>query len=273
MKNENNNEPQLTPMNDNQNVEPQLTPMSDSQNTETKNPQIPNNGQVVSGEISKDIKTDNGARIDTETAGGPQIHTAAFETKTKEKKERTWTHDGPSGKLTAALVIFFIFLIAFVLFLPEISDVMRQFKEQRTVEEINSGKLICTYERSNDKLDFKYTRTFEFKDKAMFKFTNKEEVSGSTEDTKELTKINDQCSNLEKVAGSLKGIDISCQLLNTKQIRTEVFNYNEIGDNSTAVKTAYVEGGGTYPEFKLGENIDDVEVSVNQAGYTCEKIK
>ena len=171
MKNENNNEPQLTPMNDNQSAEPQITPMDNSKNT-----QISNSGQVVSGEINKDIKTDKGARIDTETAGGPQIHTAAFEAKTKEKKERTWTHDGPSGKLTAALVIFFIFLIAFVLFLPEISDVMRQYKENRTVEDIKTGKLICTYERSNDKLDFKYTRTFEFKDKAIYKFTNKEEV-------------------------------------------------------------------------------------------------
>ena len=259
MNNENNQEPQLTPtVENNNNPQPQVNP-----NTITS----------IDPELNDKVKTESGARIETEHGEKPQIHTVAFEKQYKKKELKQGTHDGPSGFLTFLLIVFFIFLIGFVFFLPDISEYMRVLKENGNLTEITNGKLICTYSRTSDKLNLDYTQTFEYSDKKLFRFTSKEEVTGEKEDSADLTNMYNSCVKLEAVAGGIKGINISCQSLTNKFTRIETFNYNEIGSDNTKAKTAYVEGGGTYPEFKYDENIDDVEVSVKQAGYTCKKIK
>jgi len=265
MNNENNQEPQLTPIEENK-EEKVPEPVQNNQ------PQ-PDTIKSIDPELNDKAKTESGARIETEHGDRPQIQTAAFETEHKKKELKQGTHDGPSKGLSIALVIFFILLIAFVLFLPNISEYMRVLKEKANVSVISTGKLICTNSRSSDKLNFDYTQTFEYRDNLLYKYKYKEEVKGSEEDTTELTTLYNQCVELEKVAASLKGINISCNFLNTKYTQTQIFDYASIGENSANIKTAYVEGGGNYPEFKLNENIEDVEVSVKQAGYTCEKIK
>jgi hypothetical protein len=258
MNNENNQEPQVTPVVENNNPQPQVNP---------------NTIKSIDPELNDKVKTESGARIETSNVDKPQIHTVAFEKEHKKKELKQGTHDGPSGGLTFLLVLFFIFLIAFVFFLPDISEYMRVLKENGNLNEITSGKLICTNSRTSDKLNFDYTQTFEYSDKKLYKYIYKEEVRGENEDKSELTNLYNSCIKLEAVAGSIKGVNISCQSLANKFIRTETFSYSEIGEDSAKAKTAYVEGGGTYPEFKLDENIDDVEVSVKQAGYTCKKIK
>ena len=258
MDNKNNNEPQLTPIEDNN--EPQVQ-------------SNPNTIKSIDPELNDKVKTESGARIETSNVDKPQIHTVAFEKEHKKKELKQGTHDGPSGFLTFLLIVFFIFLIGFVFFLPDISEYMRVLKEKANITEITNGKLICTNSRTTDKLNYDYTQTFEYTDKKLFKFTYKEEVKGESEDADDLNTIYNSCVKLEAVAGGIKGINISCQSLTNKIVKTETFSYSEIGNDNTKAKTAYVEGGGTYPEFKLDENIDDVEVSVKQAGYTCEKVK
>ena len=265
MNNENNHEPQLTPV-----------PENNEQKVNNPQPQVQDNANTIKSidpALNDKAKTESGARIETNNVEKPKIQTAAFETEHKKIDKKTGTHDGPSKGVSFALIVFFILLIAFVFFLPNISEYMRVWKENANMTEITSGKLICTYSRTSDKLNFDYTQTFEFTDKALYKLTYKEDVSGSEDDTKEIVKLYNDCNNIEKVSITLKGITVSCNYLNTKLTKTEVFSYNEIGDDNSDIKTAYVEGGGNYPEFKFKENIDDIEVSVKQAGYTCEKIK
>ncbi len=267
MNNENNQEPQLTPIpeeNTNINPQPQVNPQPQTNSNTIKS---------IDPKLNDKVKNADGSRIDTVSGQEVQIHTEAFETEHKQKEAKTFTHDGPSKGMAILLVLFSILLIAFVVFLPDLSTLVSNLKDKGIAEDINTGKLICTYGRTSDIFNFNYTETFEFKDKKLNKFTYKEEVVGSDKDIEELAKINNTCAELEKNSGALNGIDISCQLLANKFIRTEIFNYNQIGDDNSKVKTAYVEGGGTYPEFKLGDNIDDVEVSVKQAGYKCDKIK
>lgn len=271
MNNENNQEPQLTPMPENnpQQVNPQPVNPQPQNNVNSN----VNNINGISPEVNNKMINENGARIDTVSGNTPQIHTEAFETEHKKIEKKTGTHDGPSKGVSIALVLFFILLIGFVFFLPDISDYMRKFTENNNIAEVTTGKLICTYGRTSDKLNFDYTSTFEFKDKAIYKQTNKQEVSGSSEDSEDLNKLYNTCLNLEKVSSTIEGISLNCNFLNTKFTQTEIFNYSEIGEDNSKPKIAYTEGGGTYPEFKYNENVDDVEVSLKQAGYTCEKIK
>ena len=281
MNNENNQEPQLTPIVDNTNTNAEQinsTSASNATNVELANATSinqagTNNIKSIDPQLNDKVKTESGARIDTVSGTTPQIHTEAFETEHKKKEVKTGTHDGPSKGLSVALIIFFVLLIAFVFFLPNISDYARGLLEKNNEAEITTGKLICKFSRTSDKLNFDYTRTFEFSDKALFKYTNKEEVTGTKEDNAELTKLYNTCVNLEKASSTIKGVSLSCNFLDTKFTQTEIFNYSEIGDDNSKTKIAYTEGGGSYPEFKYNENIDDVEVALKQAGYTCEKIK
>ena len=75
---------------------------------------------------------------------------------------------------TVMLVIFFIVLIAFVIFLPDIQTLIAQYKAGPVeVEEITTGKLVCTLSSNTVNLDRDITRIFEYTDKKLVsaKFT------------------------------------------------------------------------------------------------------
>ncbi len=174
---------------------------------------------------------------------------------------------------TIMLIIFFIALIAFVVFLPDLQVLIAKYKEGPVVvEEITTGKLICTLESSTVNLDREYTREFEFVDKKLqnAKFTTVTRGDPSL-DEESLDELNAQCEQVKENVNGMKGINISCSYEEGKLTEKESFDYSTY--NSEEIGPAYTEAGGNLIEFKYEEDIDNVMVNMRQSGFTCNKEK
>jgi len=174
---------------------------------------------------------------------------------------------------TVMLVIFFIALIAFVIFLPDIQTLIAAYKEGPVeVEDIATGKLVCTLESSTVNLDRNITRTFEYTEKKLqnAKFTTV--VRGdATLDEDALDELNAQCEQIKSNVEGLDGVSVNCTYENGKLTEKESFDYAtyKIED----VTAAYAEAGGNVLEFAYEQDIDSVMTNMRQGGFTCNKEK
>ena len=173
------------------------------------------------------------------------------------------------------MILFFIFLIAFVIFLPEIRNLYIQYKTHVEEEEIDSGKLICTLDRSTDEFDITYTETFSFKKYLLKSYNYKVETKGdATKDVEKFKELYNKCDNLSKSVGlnNLSGIYIECNYVegDNTVVETQSFDYNTV--DKKEVKAAYTEAGVEYPEFELDENINEIEKSVLAGGFSCQRV-
>ena len=270
----------------NTNANPEIlesTPVDSSQpSSNTPQPSAPSNeAEVLTTEDTSSEQTSNdagAARVETETAGEAHIHLEAYQVhEKKEKKEIVRTAEEEKGysRRRVAMILFFIFLIAFVIFLPEIRNLYIQYKTHVEEEEIDSGKLICTLDRSTDELDITYTETFSFKNYLLKSFTYKVETKGdANKDVEKFKELYNKCDNLSKSVGTsnLSGIYIECNYVegDNTVVETQSFDYNTV--DKSGVKAAYTEAGFEYPEFELDENINEIEKSVLSGGFSCQKV-
>lgn len=182
----------------------------------------------------------------------------------------------PPGKYQMfLLIIFFIFIICFALFLPEISSFINLYKAGKlnTVnEEITSGKMTCTLKSNTANLDMNYVRIFYFDNKqlreAEFSLTTR---GDSTQDESELNTINKKCENLKVEAENVNGLTVSCEYNSTSITEVQKYKYGSI--DTDKLSSAFAEIGGTVPEFSNGEDIDKIEHNMINAGYSCFKEK
>ena len=181
----------------------------------------------------------------------------------------------PPSKWRVGLLIFmFIFLVVFVLFLPNIVetlDIMKSGGVEKE-EEITSGRLVCTMEKDTEKYDIIYDRTFYFTDSklqtATFKTTTKGDAS---EDEKELNVFYENCNNLNDDVSSVSGIEVKCSYTDGKIITTE--KYDLANFDSEDVSYSFAEDGGDLIEYKFGADIKKVMVNMRSNGYTCDMQK
>ena len=71
-------------------------------------------------------------------------------------------------------------------------------------------------------------------------------------------------------AQDLDGVEVSCSFNHDRVTSREIFYYNEM--DAATVSSAFVEAGGTYPEFKNGQNIDKIEDIMKNSGYDCKRV-
>lgn len=189
----------------------------------------------------------------------------------KKLNEVQINYQPPSKFKTVMLVLFFIFLIGFVVFLPEIHNYVEVWKasKNKVVDaKITTGKLVCTLAKSTDNLDLTYESNFIFTDNKLEKLAYSISTRGDVSlDEATLDSENAKCVALKEATNGLSGVSVSCNysegLLETKQS----FTYSEI--NKESMDSAYSEAGGIYPEYELNEDMDTIEKNMNASGYTC----
>ena len=172
---------------------------------------------------------------------------------------------------TVMLVIFFIALILFVVFLPDIQTLIALRKEEPTEEkEIMTGNLVCTLESNTVNLDRTFTRVFSYTDKKLqsAKFTTVIRGS-STLDAEALDEINNQCKQIHDNVEEMNGVTVTCNYEEGKVTEKESFDYTLY--DIEAVSAAYIEAGGSVVEFQQDQDIDSVMTLMRQSGFTCNK--
>ena len=182
----------------------------------------------------------------------------------------------PPGKYQMfLLIVFFIFIILFAVFLPEISTFINLYKSgklNQVEEEITTGKLTCTLKSNTANLDMDYVRVFYFDSKMLTKAEFSLTTRGdATEDEKTLDDLKTKCEKLKEHSKYAGGFTVSCESSTGKVVETQSYNYASIDESE--INSAFAEIGGTVPEFSNGEDIDKIEHSMNAAGYSCFKEK
>ena len=181
----------------------------------------------------------------------------------------------PSKFKTTMMILFFIFLIAFVIFLPEITSFVNKYKSGQLTykeEKITTGKLECSLSTNTTNLDKNYELVFRFTDnkleKTEFSITTR---GDSTLDEGTLDELANTCKKLSASAGSMNGVNIRCEYTDGKLVETQVFDLVEL--DKEALNAAFTEAGGNNPEYEYGQNMDQIERSMNASGYTCARKK
>ncbi|MBQ3511096.1 MAG: hypothetical protein IJA30_02220 [Bacilli bacterium] len=182
-----------------------------------------------------------------------------------------------SGKKGSTIGLFILFggLLALIIFLPDIQAYItnqRYLKSQEVKEKITTGTLECTMEDSSETLDYDYTFNFGFSDNKLTRLKSITEIRGDVSlDEAELSKLKGECDLLESVTSGLNGVSVSCKLENGLLTKSQTFNFASIVVDDAI--TAYVEAGGSYPFYRNGDNVDEVERDLISSGYTCERTK
>lgn len=173
---------------------------------------------------------------------------------------------------TVMLVFFFVFLILFVVFLPNIQSLIAEYKaggeEQK---EIVTGTLVCELTSSTINLDTNYERRFSFTEKKLKSAKFSTVIRGNESmDGDELSALNNKCQQIKSNVDNLSGVNVSCTYENGKITEVESFDYASY--NPEQVVAAYVEAGTDLAEFTLDQDIDDVRTLMSRSGFSCKVI-
>lgn len=186
-------------------------------------------------------------------------------------KEVEINYTPPSKFKTVMTIIMFILIIAFVIFLPDITGMISQYKlnkDKAPETVITTGQLECTLKSNTTNLDMEYFRIFKFTDSLLYEANYTLTTKGdATLDEKTLDEMAEKCNHLSDSTKDLSGVTISCNYSDGKLVEKQ--NYIFASINNKNLDAAFAEAGGTYPEFRDGQEIDSIEKTMNAAGYTC----
>ena len=180
----------------------------------------------------------------------------------------------PSKAKTIIMILFFIGIIAFIIFLPEVESFLRLnvFNRPQEEQEITSGTLLCTIEDNTVNLTIERTREFDFIDNKLEKARFTTVTKGdSTSDEDTLTNTYNKCKNIKEGTDSLTGVSISCVQEEGKVSSTESFDFSKY--DVEKVSAAYSEAGGSILEYDYQTNIDSIMTAMQRSGFSCEKQK
>lgn len=261
-----------------------VTPQIVSNPTEIPEMTAPITPQIVNDPTAA-LKGVDSSTIST-TSDAPRITDTAVEATThnheqnnagamvNEKLKKVEVEYKPPSKFKIGLMLFFfVIILAFIIFLPEVTQYMSDLfdKKDKTVIEITTGKLVCKLDSTTANLDKNYVRTFQFTDNKIEKVTFKTTTRGDiTQDEATLNELNKQCTDIRDGLESLNGASIECDYQNGKLVETEKFDLATYDYEQTSA--AYTEAGADMLKFDNGEDVDKVKTSMLQAGFSCEKM-
>ena len=176
---------------------------------------------------------------------------------------------------TILLILFFVSLIAFVFFLPDISFMVSEFMNNQNKEEIKTGILKCSKERQSETMDYTYLYEMSFENEKLKNMTYTKTVRGDRNlDESNLDKENEDCIILKENVREIDSVVVSCDYDNTMLINKQKFKTLNIKEEEKEkISAAYIEAGGTIPDFKNNQQIKIIEAQMKDSGYECERIK
>ena len=190
------------------------------------------------------------------------------------KKVEIKDYTPPSKFKIFILLVFFIGLVAFIIFLPDISSYLSTYgKNQynKQDETITTGKLICDLTSNTASLDKEYEFVFSFTDSKLKKTKYVLYTRGDTTTEDTLDELAENCKTLKEESSKVEGVSIKCEYSDGKLTETQVFELESI--NEEELKAAFTEAGGMLPSYTYDQNIDDIEKNMKASGYTCERQK
>lgn len=193
-----------------------------------------------------------------------------------EKLKKVEVEYKPTSKGSSILlVLFFIFLLGFIIFLPDIVSIVDAYKAGRgnvVLEEVPTGKLVCTLDTNTINLDKTIERVFYYEELKLKSSKFSTTVRGdATLDEEALQELYNQCSQIEENVDGFSGVNVSCDLSSDTLIEKESFDYEKY--NAKEISTAYSEAGGSLVEFQFDQDIDKIEYLMKQGGFKCNKEK
>ena len=217
------------------------------------------------------------SQVQSTTMQMPQVNQGNVEQKpTANAIENGSTNKNPNYKPPGAfktflLIVFFGGLVAFIIFLPEIQAFVAQQRSGKvTSNEITTGKLICKLKTNTANLDKSFERIFNYTDKKLVSSTFTTVIKGDiTEDATTLDELNEKCRLIKTSVADINGISITCDYASGILTEKETFDYKEY--DMEKVKTAYTEAGGDVLEYEYGHDIDKIQTTMLQGGFTCNK--
>lgn len=215
-----------------------------------------------------------GEEIDTKTIiGGGQVDPGVEVNNDEKSKKVEVEYKDPKKGNTIMLIIFFIFLILFVVFLPELQTLIAlRMQGETQTEVITTGTLVCTYETNTLNLDRNIKREFVFTDNKLQSAKFVTIIRGDASlDEEALDGYNEQCVQIHNNVDGMNGVSVTCDYQDGKLTETEKFDYSIY--SSEQVLPAYTEAGGSMLEFQFEEDIDQIMTNMRQGGFTCNKEK
>lgn len=171
--------------------------------------------------------------------------------------------------------VFMIGLILMVIFLPNISDFIKSYQRAKEAENapvITTGTLTCTMTDRDDKFDYYYEANFSFRDSKMYRLNYNTTIKGDRVlDAEELSAMKSSCDILSNQVENMDGIRVTCSLSEGVYENDQVLDYTTLDPD--LVTTAYLEAGGTYPNYENEQSIDEIEKEMNASNYKCERVK
>ena len=179
----------------------------------------------------------------------------------------------PSKFKVVLMIIFFIALLAMIIFLPDISSLINKYRSGNLNTEediITTGRLICTLSSSTSNLDKNYSLAFKFTnsklDRTEFVITTRGDPSL---DEEALDKLNNTCKQLKINTKKITGVTVQCNYANGKLEEIQTFDLANI--DTSQLTSAFEEAGGNNPEYKYQQDIDSIEKNMNASGYKCKR--
>ncbi len=201
----------------------------------------------------------------------PSVSTVVTPNNTNQVKETSNNKEdfddniGPSKGKVVLLLVFFILVLVFVVFLPDISSIIKTGKFSSNSNEIANGTLSCSMTKSLDNTETTYEMNFSFTNKKLQVSTLN--ITTESEDKNVINEKYLECKNIEEISDKTSGIDVSCSSSSSISTMRENYTYNIIDTNNL---TKFTEAGGTYPEHEFEQDIYDIKSSMIKNGYDCE---
>lgn len=268
----NNSTPVSTPTTTSGSVQPAVsTPNAVSPTT----PVTSNPGETTPVASSSPITAATTTTVDssgTTSETTPAPDTTSTDTKEEGKggKKRKKKESNLKYYLT---FIFLALLIWMIVFLPDISNFVSNYlqkKQQEAQPEITTGKLVCEMNTNDATLDYNYKAVFDFEDSLMKKLTYTTTVKGDPSlDAVALSGMDSSCNLLQTHVLNMNGVEVNCDLQEGTFVNEQILDYELI--NREELTTAYLEAGGTYPDYQYNQYIDEIEKQMNASNYTCKK--
>lgn len=171
------------------------------------------------------------------------------------------------------MIFFFLIIVAFVFFLPEVTEYINRYKEGKNEEivvEKVSGQLVCSLNTNDEKFDQEYTLEFDYTDNLLEKTRVTLVTKGDASlDSAELDALNLSCQELKNDAIRLIGISVGCSYTSGQLVQTQTYDLAKVVmDDATPF---FAEAGGFYSEYTYQYSINQIEKDMTSAGYSCHK--
>ena len=171
------------------------------------------------------------------------------------------------------LVLLMLFLFGFVFFLPDITNFITDYMNEKTgVNELKSGTMSCTFRNSTDNLDYTYDLSFKYEKNRLksSRMTTTSRLADTATDDSVLTERENSCEFLKTVLDENDiGMTADCSVSAAVQVTTQNIDYEKLDMNF--ITDNITEFEGFYPEYELNQSVTTIEQELENSGYTCER--